>query len=164
MRKTNMQMQCLRPLSHLEPYLFTYCGKFISWCIITPALITGRPGGLNGHISPTSSTASELANHLGDPALSPRSHTTNNNSSHHKTLQTHSGQGRQSVSVDGLDSMLSKKLSQDPGLRLHIDQLESVSYKSVVLSLVFDCILKYQYQFINIQSFSFLLALLNAVK
>ncbi|CAL1542922.1 unnamed protein product [Lymnaea stagnalis] len=67
----------------------------------------------NGHISPSSSCASEVANHMGEPATG-RPLSNGSGVSHSKETPS-----------DHLDSLLSKKLSQDPGLKLHIDQLES---------------------------------------
>ncbi|XP_059178931.1 syntaxin-binding protein 4-like [Physella acuta] len=80
-------------------------------------IYSGANGDPNGHLSPTSSCASELANHMGDSSNPPFSLLTQSNGvSALKVKATPS---------DHLDSLLSKKLSQDPGLKMHITQLEA---------------------------------------
>ncbi|XP_012945620.1 syntaxin-binding protein 4, partial [Aplysia californica] len=75
--------------------------------------LSGNLGDLNGHISPASSCASELANHISESSSSPR------------LPRPYPANGGKDTPSNYLDPMLSKKLAQDPDLRLHIDQLES---------------------------------------
>lgn len=92
---------------------------FVLYTSITNVL--GKYGELNGHVSPSSSCASEVANHMGDHISSPNSLISLSN----RSLVSPS----RGTSSDYLDSLLSKRLSQDPGLKLHLDQLESVSIR-----------------------------------
>ncbi|KAK6976555.1 Syntaxin-binding protein 4 [Biomphalaria glabrata] len=69
----------------------------------------------NGNVSPTSSCADEIVNHMGEPISSSLLFS--------RPVSTAS-RGKELI-TDSLDSLLSKKLAQDPGLKLHIDQLES---------------------------------------
>ncbi|BFZ14800.1 hypothetical protein BsWGS_17838 [Bradybaena similaris] len=75
----------------------------------------GKYGEINGHISPTSSCASEVANHMDDLA----------GSSHAKKFLNNGFSGNKNTPAEYLDALLSKRLSQDHGSKLHVDQLES---------------------------------------
>ena len=79
------------------------------------------PDTMNGHISPSSSCTSELTR------VSPTS-------SFHQ-LRQRPASGKTTPS-DYFDTMLSKKLSQNPNYQLHIDQLESVMILTFFVSFV----------------------------
>ncbi|KAH9507863.1 Syntaxin-binding protein 4 [Bulinus truncatus] len=77
----------------------------------------GNSRDINGDVSPTSSFGSEIVNHMGEPVSSSVLHS--------RPVSNDSVASCSKELSDSLDSLLSKKLAQDPGLKLHINQLES---------------------------------------